>query len=669
MRKNGEKKVRISKLLLRNYRQFKDIDIVLDAKPDKKDLHIFIGVMGTGKTNLLNAINWCLYGEEPFLSKKGVQQLPRLNLKTIEKSGNDINHKASVQIWAEANGKHLVFTREENFRIENPKSSRKEPVCNSLNEILKVNIEDEEGNNKLFEEEEAKAKVELFVPVGIRDFFFFDGERLDKYFKEATGQNIQNAVYQISQVDLLDKMRKNLEKIVIDFRKDAGKHSPEIERTREELEKNEKALAQFNREVAECEKQISIAKEKIADNEERLRNIPLIEELQNRRFLLKEEINRKEALHKENELEKQSLLFNYGISIMLYPMAKKAIHLIQEMKENKELPPTVDKALLEKILVQKICICGREIKKQSKEKIEINELLNSINLSSEVAHELLRMETPLDLAHDNIQAFFKKNGEITKELRSYDTDLKYNQKEIDDIDSKVGGYDLEKIKYWHNELKNFEEVFTANHQRLGVLKSGKAKTQEVIAKLKLELDAELKKESKVADLKKSIDFTENAIITLKSTKDDIMEKIRKKIENKTEEKFFELHWKKETYKEVRIGSDYMITPIHALGYECLGTLSGGEREVLALSFSIALHNISGFDSSIVIDRPLAMVSGKTREYIAKVLSQISDERQILLLLTPEDYGVDVSSTLDLVASNKMKMNLSADEKELNVEAL
>ena len=661
--------MRISKLLLRNYRQFRNVDITFDANPDKKDLHIFIGVMGTGKTNLLNAINWCLYGEEPFLSKEGVQQLPRLNLKTIEKSESDINQNASVQIWAEANGKHIVFTREESFRIEKPKSSGKEPVCKSLKEIFKVNIEDKEGNIKLFEDEESKTKVELFVPKGIRDFFFFDGERLDKYFKEATGQNIQNAIYQISQVDLLDKMRKNLEKVIVGLRKDAGKLSPEIEQTREELEKREKDLAQSNKEIVECEKQISIAKEKIADNAERLRSIPHIEELQNRRSLLKEEINGKEELYKKKEIEKQSLLFNYGISIMLYPLIKKAIHLIQKKKENKELPPTVDKNLLEKILLQKICICGREIKSQSREKNMIKDLLDSIKLSSEVAQELLRMETPLDLAQETIQLFLKTNSEITKELKSYETDLKYHQKEIDDIDAKVGGYDLEKIKHWHSELKNFEEIFTTNHQRLGVLKSGKNKTQADIDKLNLELETELKKESKVADLKKNLDFTEKAITILRSTKDDIMEKIRKKIENKTEEKFFELHWKKETYKEVRINNDYMISPIHALGYECLGTLSGGEREILALSFSIALHNISGFDSSIVIDRPLAMVSGKTREYIAKVLSKISDERQILLLLTPEDYGSDVSGILDVVASSKMKMALSSDEKELKVETL
>ena len=85
------------------------------------------------------------------------------------------------------------------------------------------------------------------------------------------------------------------------------------------------------------------------------------------------------------------------------------------------------------------------------------------------------------------------------------------------------------------------------------------------------------------------------------------------------------------------------------------------ERILALSFSIALHNISGFDSSFN-RQALAMVSGKTREYIAKVLSKISDERQILLLLTPEDYGSDVSGILDVVASSKMKWHCHLTKK-------
>jgi AAA15 family ATPase/GTPase len=77
--------MRIEKIIAKNYRQFKEIEILLNKKPDN-DLHIAIGRNGTGKTNILNAINWCLYGDEPHLSRDS-QQLPFLNLKSIEEAG------------------------------------------------------------------------------------------------------------------------------------------------------------------------------------------------------------------------------------------------------------------------------------------------------------------------------------------------------------------------------------------------------------------------------------------------------------------------------------------------------------------------------------------------------------------------------------------------------
>ena len=101
--------LRIEKIILKNYRQFKDAEISFD-KNSNNDLHIVIGRNGTGKTNILNAINWCLYGDEPHLSKDS-QLLPILNLKTIEET-NDIEDKdVVVEIWVSADKNYIIFKR------------------------------------------------------------------------------------------------------------------------------------------------------------------------------------------------------------------------------------------------------------------------------------------------------------------------------------------------------------------------------------------------------------------------------------------------------------------------------------------------------------------------------------------------------------------------------
>ena len=82
--------MRIKRVKAQNYRQFKDIDVYFNKK-SKNDLHIIIGRNGTGKTNFLNAINWCLYGDEPNLSHDSHQLLilnvnEQFSLKLQEKT-------------------------------------------------------------------------------------------------------------------------------------------------------------------------------------------------------------------------------------------------------------------------------------------------------------------------------------------------------------------------------------------------------------------------------------------------------------------------------------------------------------------------------------------------------------------------------------------------------
>ena len=65
-----------------------------------------------------------------------------------------------------------------------------------------------------------------------------------------------------------------------------------------------------------------------------------------------------------------------------------------EKKRNNEIPPTVDRILLEKILFSDNCdICGRHLEENSRKKVE--NLLKNVNLSTEIVRELSSMENPL----------------------------------------------------------------------------------------------------------------------------------------------------------------------------------------------------------------------------------------------------------------------------------
>lgn len=95
--------VRISRIEFINYRQYGTGSLVFSHSA-KYELTAFIARNGTGKTTLLNALTWCLYGKEKLLDvrqtdkKVGADEsLPLLNTKVLNDSAVGENVKVGVQ--------------------------------------------------------------------------------------------------------------------------------------------------------------------------------------------------------------------------------------------------------------------------------------------------------------------------------------------------------------------------------------------------------------------------------------------------------------------------------------------------------------------------------------------------------------------------------------------
>jgi len=433
--------MRIEKLVLKNYRQFKD-EIICFPKSAESDLHIIVGENGTGKTNLLNAINWCLYGDEPHLSKNS-QTLPEMNLRTVN-DFIDSQKDVVVEIHAETNvDSYIMFRRQGTYRIyENQKPSLQKVS-------FEVNISDAQGNTKLIKDaEEANNFVDRFVPRKIREFFFFDGERLDNYFR-SENINIRNAVFKISQLDLLEgEIERKLNIYISELEQEAGRLNPNIELIRQENEEAKEVLESFKNDIEQKEKQSVIAQKEIEKLSEKLRGIPNIEDLEiERQNLL---TGRKEKIKrlKEKKDTKNKLLIERGQAVLLYPVLKSTLDIIDVKLENEELPPPVNRSLIEKIFRNKHCeICGRDLEEKSLENIQ--NLLGRIGLSSDVANTLTRIESPLRNISGNIIDLKNDVWKITKDISEYEEDVKKIDERLAEIGREISGYNEEKIKEWY----------------------------------------------------------------------------------------------------------------------------------------------------------------------------------------------------------------------------
>lgn len=654
--------MRIERITLRNYRQFRQAQVTFRKRHDT-DLHFIIGTNGTGKTNLLNAINWCLYGDEPHLSKSS-QRLPLVNLKTIARTETGKDQEVAVEVRAETEqGSPVTFTRRAVFRKHDDGQMMHEGTT------FEVRFVDEKGNTKIVTDEDAHVWVERFVPERIREFFFFDGERLDNYFREATGQNIRHAVFQISQIDLLEtRVERKLKEILEDLRREAGKTSPQIEEARTKLEQAQAHLDEIEERIVECEKQIAIAKAKVAEYYEKLKGVPDIDALERERGKLLADIEETKALLRAKEEEKKNLLFECGIVLMLWRAIKKAAQVIEEKRREKEIPPPIDRAFLEEVLRSETCnVCGRQLDDKSRDRVR--ELLQKVKLSSDTAIRLGQMESPLRQFRQRVERFDEQIRRITHEIERYQKELVEFTQKTSELESRIAGYDKERVREWYRERMQFEETRDQNQERLGGLRNMRQEAERARDESERQYKKEVEKEEKAKGLKKKEEFCTRALDIVRRTREAIMRETRERIEGETKRRFIGLLWKKATFEDVRIEADYSISLIHSMGYECLGSVSAGERELLALSFTLALHRASGFDSPILIDTPVARISDVHRENFGKILSEVSTTKQIVLLFTPDEYSEEIRRFLDGRASGRYQLKLSSDEREAKVEGL
>lgn len=653
--------MRIKKIRLKNYRQHKDLQITFDKK-NECDLYVFIGLNGIGKTNLLNAINWCLYGDEPHLSNES-QQHPILNSGVLSLKDNE-THDVAVELSVETEDhKPLTFFRERKYKISNDNTGR----IDQDSEIFEVSIPDKKSNTKFLQGDDANNIVNRFVPKNIREYFLFDGERLDNYFKDVTGKKIQNAISGISQIDLLISLENRLKNISSHYRKEIGKNNPDLDTIRKELEEKKEALENLNVEYDEAKRQKNEAKSRLDELEKILKGIPDISELEtqrNRCINSKKDI---EQLIERKIREREKHIFESFIKISLYDAIKNTREIIKTKTTKGEIPVVEDKDLVKDIAEKGFCkLCGRKLDDEAKKWVE--KLLDQYKISSSVSNELIKMQIPLNQMMEQIDHYKTRETELEEEISHYDSELKEANKKITDINTDLETYDSEEVARLQKERHSFEIALDNLSKRTYSLEVQIKNTEDEIEKKTLQFEKEGKKLQKIANNMKRLKFCEDAIKVTQKSKDQILDEIREKIEEETNRQFFDLIWKKETFKEIKITSDYEILLYSKDGIPMLGSVGKAESELLALAFTLGLHNISGFEAPIIIDTPVARISGDQRVAFGKTLVKISKEKQIILLFTPDEYTDNIREIIEPNASTKFTFNMANNEKETSIEA-
>ena len=636
--------MRIESIQIHNFRQYRDEQISFPKVQGKKDIHIIIGENGEGKTNILNALTWCLYGEELHLGDRNTA-IYTINSSVVNelRSKGEEQGVMSVKVVLSDSDSQIEFERIATYHITDS-----DAVC--INQNITAYVSGgARGGDIIEQKEEVDMWISRYVPREINEYIFFDGELLDRYFKEAQRSNIENGIKNLTQATILEKTIKGLDNYV------RMELSPAIEKmgddkVREAEENYKKAYDAYSAQqdkVKGIEANLTLLKEKIEELSGVIRGHENLKDIQNELEELDEKIDTLSTNEKQAKEDLIDFAQEYYTLFALYPALKSFYDRIKTEERNGKLPPKIDRELLQSIFDNKKClICGND--HLDNDNLEhVLSLLKKFDVSSDTSAELNQASSALQALFEKMKDYKKRKEQIQRQISFIEGELEKadnRRKEVDAILKTIPN--TESIRKAIEQRDIYSGQYDEDKEKLGREKLILEGCETAERDAKEEKDKAIAKNGKLDAFRKKLDFCETSKQILSKIKDDILLECRNEMQQETFRIFDQLIWKKGEFTKVNILDDYAFQLLDKYGAQTVGSCSAAERALLALSFTIALQQTSGHDSLLYIDTPLGRVGEKNRGNFTDVLTEVAESKQVILSFTPTEYDANVRARLD-----------------------
>ncbi|MDO5815766.1 MAG: hypothetical protein Q4Q18_09005, partial [Methanobrevibacter sp.] len=265
------------------------------------------------------------------------------------------------------------------------------------------------------------------------------------------------------------------------------------------------------------------------------------------------------------------------------------------------------------------------------------------------------------------EKYLKTEQSIQKDINTYTDAILSLEKEIKELYETV---ELNKhLKKSIDRRDELVRILPDKKSELDSLKNNNISLKKKVDKLNEEYLKLLSDEEEYKDILAKIKLCGDALKVINDVKEDMMAKTRKVIEKSTNEKFFNLIRKSQSFGCIKINDEYQVNLYDEEGREASSTASASEVELLALSFILAIHSVSGFESPLVVDTLLARTSGQQRLNVSQSCLDVSEEKQLLLFLLEEEYSAPVQSLFKQNHVLEYALKESESEKQIEIKEM
>ena len=196
----------LHKLTLNNVGLFRGTQTI-HLTPNGKGPIILIGGMnGAGKTTLLDAVRLCLYGRRALGNRVSHNEYYDYLSAMIHRGPDSVTPLNRASVLLEFEYSHGGETKQ--YKVER---SWRQDTSNSRSSSENLTIAENNWLDTEFDAEHWQDRIEEFIPIGVSQFFFFDGEDIQKLADDSSHDlYLAESIKALLGLNLVERLQSDL---------------------------------------------------------------------------------------------------------------------------------------------------------------------------------------------------------------------------------------------------------------------------------------------------------------------------------------------------------------------------------------------------------------------------------------------------------------------------
>lgn len=646
-----------------NFRLLRDLEIEFSTDPDQ-NLTVIRAENETGKTTMLTALQWALYGDEALPGDAKTYRLHPIDTESgtvrtvVEVDFETVPALRSNRVVSTLRRYRVVRTVTETVSATGWR--RGEPTLRLYDLAAKGSDPQEYGENR----------VRTELPPELREVFFTDGDRalsfIDADSVTVKRQRVENAIKALLGLSIVESAQRHVKQAAADVNKrvresDAGslarEASSRIEALDLELATLEPKQAEATANRARSEEQYELLTKQIEQALAQGDRSELASQLKRAKENRKRSDAAELALAKEQgELLKSKLLAKQ----LLASAVAVATGKLEALKAKGRIPNQTIPVLNE-CLGQRLCICGETLDVTDTDGARRHKHITDMIEASRAADAVQKTITELYYGARDLMQPSKADSwrdlyaDLMKRRNAAAQAIKDFAAEEAQIEAKIAlvpDVDIQRLREQKKIARKHADDYGDEAARAAFrIEAARAERAAAVRERDNFLKAETKGQQLAAELLAGQDVLrvfERALDRLKSDELGRVSALMNEI-------FLEMIGadaeQGAIIRRAKISQDFDIL-VFGPDDRLLSPdrdLNGASRRALTLAFILALTRVSGVEAPNIIDTPLGMMSGYVKSSVVRVAARYSS--QLILFLTRSE----IAGTETLLADHAGKV--------------